>query len=40
MPWAAYDPGIKQTMVFDTQSGSQNNPDGDLLALMPPGNAR
>jgi para-nitrobenzyl esterase len=40
LPWPAYDPNTKPTMVFDTQSGAKNDPDRDLLALLPPGNAR
>ena len=40
LPWPAYDPNSKPTMVFDTQSGAKNDPDRDLLALLPPGNAR
>ncbi len=37
LPWPAYDPGTRPTMIFDVQSGAQNDPDGDLLALLPPG---
>jgi para-nitrobenzyl esterase len=40
LPWPAYNPDTKPTMIFDAQSGAQNDPDRDLLALLPPGNAR
>ena len=33
--WLAYDRNVKQTMVFDVQSGVRNDPDKDLLALLP-----
>lgn len=35
LPWAPYSPASKDTMVFNVRSGVQNNPDGDLLALLP-----
>jgi para-nitrobenzyl esterase len=38
LPWPAYNPGARPTMVFDTQSSAENNPDRDLLALLPPHN--
>lgn len=37
LPWPAYNPQSKPTMIFDVQSGAQNDPDHDLLALLPPG---
>jgi para-nitrobenzyl esterase len=37
LPWAPYDPSSKPTMVINVQSGVQNDPDRDLLALFPPG---
>ena len=37
LPWLAYDPISKPTMVFSVQSAVQNNPDHDLLALLPSG---
>lgn len=40
LPWPAYDPNTKPTMIFDTQSGAQNDPDRDLLALLPRGEPR
>jgi para-nitrobenzyl esterase len=40
LPWPAYNPNSKPTMVFDTRSGAQNDPDRDLLALLPPGTGR
>jgi para-nitrobenzyl esterase len=36
LPWPAYDPQNKPTMIFDVESGARNNPDSDLLALLPP----
>ncbi|HUP04991.1 MAG TPA: carboxylesterase family protein [Bryobacteraceae bacterium] len=39
-PWAAYEPGTKPTMLFDVRSGVQNDPDHDLLALLPQGGGR
>ena len=39
LPWPAFDPATRPTMIFDTRSGAQNNPDRDLLALLPPGSA-
>jgi para-nitrobenzyl esterase len=35
LPWTAYDPGSKPTMVFDTESGVSNDPDRALLSLLP-----
>lgn len=40
LPWRAYDPNSKPTMVFNVHSGIQNDPDHDLLAMLPPGGAR
>lgn len=41
VPWRPYNPNSKPTMVFNVQSGIQNDPDHDLLALLPPrGGAR
>lgn len=37
LPWSAYNPNSKPTMVFNFQSGVQNDPDHDLLSLLPPG---
>lgn len=37
LPWKAYEPNSKPTMVFNVQSGVQNDPDRDLLALLPSG---
>ncbi|MEJ2147380.1 MAG: carboxylesterase family protein, partial [Acidobacteriota bacterium] len=37
LPWPTYDPDTRPTMIFDLQSGAQNNPHGDLLALLPHG---
>ena len=37
LPWPAYNPSTRPTMIFDVQSGAQNNPHADLLALLPPG---
>jgi para-nitrobenzyl esterase len=36
LPWAAYEPAAKPTMIFDVQSGVKNDPDHNLLALLPP----
>ena len=38
LPWPAFDPITRPTMIFDTRSGVQNHPDRDLLALLPPAN--
>jgi len=35
LPWAAYEPNAKPTMVFDVHSGVENNPDRNLLAVLP-----
>jgi para-nitrobenzyl esterase len=35
LPWTAYDPSTKPTMIFDVQSGVKNDPHHDLLALLP-----
>ena len=40
LPWDAYSPTSKPTMIFDVRSGVQNDPDHDLLALLPQGPAR
>lgn len=37
LPWRAYDSSSKPTMIFNVDSGIQNDPDHDLLALLPPG---
>jgi para-nitrobenzyl esterase len=37
LPWPAYNPQSKPTMIFDVKSGAQDDPDHDLLALLPPG---
>jgi para-nitrobenzyl esterase len=37
LPWPAYDPASRPTMVFDRRSGARNNPDSELLALLPGG---
>ncbi len=36
LPWPAFNPGTKPTMIFDVTSGVKNDPDHDLLALLPP----
>lgn len=36
LPWASYDASTRPTMIFDVQSGVKNNPDHELLALLPP----
>jgi para-nitrobenzyl esterase len=35
LPWKAYDQGSKPTMVFNIQSGVENDPDRNLLSLLP-----
>ena len=35
LPWAQYEPDTKPTMIFDVQSGVKNDPDHELLALLP-----
>jgi para-nitrobenzyl esterase len=40
LPWPAYDPGSIPTMIFDVSSGAKNNPDRDLLSLLPQGQRR
>jgi para-nitrobenzyl esterase len=40
LPWQAYNPALKPTMIFDVQSGVKNDPDHDLLALLPPPGGR
>jgi len=37
VPWPAYNAAQKATMIFDTKSGAQNDPDHDLLAMLPAG---
>lgn len=37
LPWPRYDPHGKATMIFNTKSGIQNDPDHDLLAMLPSG---
>jgi para-nitrobenzyl esterase len=39
VPWPAFDPARRPTMVFDVRSGAQNDPHRELLALLPSGNA-
>ena len=36
-PWPAYDGSRKATMIFDTNSRVENDPDRDLLSLLPRG---
>ena len=40
LPWQAYNPVSKPTMIFDVQSGVKNDPDHHLLTLLPPPNGR
>ena len=40
LPWAPYDSTTRATMIFDVRSGVKNDPDRDLLALLPPGLGR
>ena len=35
LAWEAYRPETKPTMIFNVQSGVRNDPDRDLLALVP-----
>jgi para-nitrobenzyl esterase len=35
LPWAAYNSNSKPTMLFDVQSGVKNDPDRELLSLLP-----
>lgn len=35
LPWPKYDPATKPTMLFDVQSAAKNDPDRELLALLP-----
>ena len=37
LPWAAYNSNSKPTMLFDVQSGVKNDPDRDLMSLLPRG---
>jgi hypothetical protein len=37
LSWQAYEPGSKPPMVFDVQSRVRNDPDRDLLSLLPQG---
>ena len=39
LPWPAFDPITRPTMIFDTQSGAHDDPHRNLLALLPPANA-
>jgi para-nitrobenzyl esterase len=36
LPWPAYESKSKPTMVFDSESGAKNDPDRELLAVLPP----
>ncbi|MGE5487898.1 MAG: carboxylesterase/lipase family protein [bacterium] len=36
LPWQAYDPASRPTMIFDVRSGVKNDPDRDLISLLPP----
>lgn len=36
LPWPQYEPSTKPTMLFDVKSEAKNDPDHDLLALLPP----
>ena len=38
LPWPAYNPDTKPTMLFDNPGGAKNDPDHDLLALLPKSN--
>jgi para-nitrobenzyl esterase len=40
LPWKAYDPASKPTMIFDVRSGVKDDPDHDLLGLLPQGGGR
>lgn len=35
LPWTSFDPKTKPTMIFDVQSGVKNDPDHELLAMVP-----
>lgn len=35
LPWAPYNPGSKPTMIFNVHSSVQDDPDHELLALLP-----
>jgi para-nitrobenzyl esterase len=37
LPWPAYEPSSKPAMIFDVESGARNDPDRELLALLPRG---
>jgi para-nitrobenzyl esterase len=37
LAWPAYNASSKPTMLFDVASGAKNDPDHDLLALLPAG---
>ncbi|HYP04779.1 MAG TPA: carboxylesterase/lipase family protein [Bryobacteraceae bacterium] len=36
LPWPAYNPKTKPTMIFDVRSKAQENPHADLMAMLPP----
>ncbi|MGH9590123.1 MAG: carboxylesterase family protein, partial [Terracidiphilus sp.] len=40
LAWPAFQPDTKPTMVFNIQSGVRNNPDHNLLAMLPPNKGR
>jgi para-nitrobenzyl esterase len=40
LAWPAFSPASKPTMLFDVQSGVKNDPDHDLLAMLPPPSPR
>ncbi|HVG26441.1 MAG TPA: carboxylesterase family protein [Acidobacteriaceae bacterium] len=40
LAWQPYTPSTKPTMIFDVRSGIQNDPDHDLLALLPKAGVR
>jgi para-nitrobenzyl esterase len=40
LPWEPYTPTSEPTMIFNVRSGVQNDPDHDLLALLPLGPVR
>ncbi len=37
LPWPAYNPNSKPTMIFDVKSGAQNDPHRELISLLPAG---
>ena len=40
LPWTAYNPSSKPTMLFDVKSAVKNDPDRDLISLLPQGGGR